>query len=57
MINVEKEKVDRDIRLHVRSCLSNDRQLKKWKQSVKDEIDGALTPVPIIKDNNAGKSK
>src|SRR6266536_58874 len=43
VINVEKEKVDRDIRLHVRSCLSNDRQLKKWKQSVKDEIEEALT--------------
>lgn len=41
-INVQSAVIDEDIRCHIRSCLAKDARLKRWPQSIKDEIETEL---------------
>lgn len=42
MVPIRNAKVNEDIRLHVRKCLDVDRKLKKWPNSIKQEIETSL---------------
>jgi hypothetical protein len=41
-ISIQNEKVDADVRLHVRSCLENDIRMRKWPSHLKKEIEVSL---------------
>lgn len=41
-VPIQNTKVDKDIRLHVRRCLDEDRELKERPDSIKDEIETSL---------------
>ncbi|KAI9794892.1 MAG: hypothetical protein M1816_003022, partial [Peltula sp. TS41687] len=41
-VPIQNAKVDKDITLHVRRCLEEDRKLKKWPDSIKHEIETSL---------------
>jgi hypothetical protein len=41
-LNTEQEKVDQDIRAHIRGCLIKDKRLSKWSQKVREEIEANL---------------
>ena len=42
VIEMTQDKIDPDISLHVQTCLEMDKRLRKWAQSVKEEIKAAL---------------
>jgi hypothetical protein len=41
-LDVQAALVNEDIRCYILACLSNDPKLKRWSQTVKDEIEGEL---------------
>ena len=41
-IDLQSDVIDADIELHARKCLENDKRLRKWSESIKQEILEAL---------------